>query len=203
VRAAGFVSAQPASDLVRLVAEQDVDLLLIDASPDLLRDPLIAELLARAPCDVAVLVGGEARTGPVLVPFVGAEHDWAAVELGAWAAAALDVPLLLAGPREAAGGRDASRLLASASLAVQLTLGVMAEPLLVEPGSVELIAAAADAALVIVGLSSRWRRDGLGPVREALAVEARPPVVLVKRGLRPGGLAPGESRTRFTWSIKA
>jgi hypothetical protein len=203
VRAAGFVSAQPASDLVRLVAEQDVDLLLIDASPDLLRDPLIAELLARAPCDVAVLVGGEARTGPVLVPFVGAEHDWAAVELGAWAAAALDVPLLLAGPREAAGGRDASRLLASASLAVQLTLGVMAEPLLVEPGSVELIAAAADAALVVVGLSSRWRRDGLGPVREALAVEARPPVILVKRGLRPGGLAPGESRTRFTWSIKA
>jgi DNA-binding SARP family transcriptional activator len=203
VRAAGFVSAQPASDLVRLAAEQDVDLVLIDASPDLLRDPMIAELLARAPCDVAVLVGGEARTGPVLVPFVGAEHDWAAVELGAWAAAALDVPLLLAGPREAAGGRDASRLLASASLAVQLTLGVMAEPLLVEPGSVELLAAATDAALVVVGLSSRWRRDGLGPVREALAVEAPPPVVLVKRGLRPGGLAPGESRTRFTWSIKA
>jgi hypothetical protein len=40
-------------------------------------------------------------------------------------------------------------------------------------------------------------------VRETLAVEARPPVMLVKRGLRPGGLAPRESRTRFTWSIKA
>ena len=202
VRAAGFVSSQPASDLVRLAAEQDVDLVLIDASRDLLRDPMIAELLARAPCDVAVLVGDEARAGPVLVPFVGAEHDWAAVELGAWAAAALEVPLLLAGPREGAGGRDASRLLASASLAVQLTLGVMAEPLLVEPGPGELLAAAADASLVVVGLSSRWRSDGLGPVREALAVEARPPVVLVKRGLRPGGLAPRESRTRFTWSIK-
>jgi DNA-binding SARP family transcriptional activator len=203
VRAAGFVSAQPASDIVRLAAEQDVDLLLIDASPDLLRDPLIAELLARAPCDVAMVVGDKARTGPVLVPFVGAEHDWAAVELGAWAAAALEVPLLLAGPRAGASGGDASRLLAHASLAVQLTLGVMAEPLLVEPGPAELVAAAAEAAFMVVGLNTRWRRDGLGPVREALAVEARPPVVLVKRGLRPGGLAPGESRTRFTWSIKA
>ena len=203
VRAAGFVSAQPASDLVRLAAEQDVDLVLIDASADLLRDPMIAELLARAPCDVAMVVGNEARAGPVLVPFVGAEHDWAAVELGAWAAAALEVPLLLAGPREGASGRDASRLLANASLAVQLTLGVMAEPLLVEPGPAELLAAAAAAGLVVVGLNNRWRRDGLGPVREALAIEARPPVVLVKRGLRPGGLAPGGSRTRFTWSIRA
>jgi nucleotide-binding universal stress UspA family protein len=164
---------------------------------------MLAELLARAPCDVAVLVGDETRPGPVLVPFVGAEHDWAAVELGAWAAAALDVPLLLAGPREAAGGGDASRLLASASLAVQLTLGVMVEPLLIEPDPAALLAAAADAALVVVGLTDRWRRDGLGPVRETLAVEARPPVMLVKRGLRPGGLAPRESRTRFTWSIKA
>src|SRR6266571_4734651 len=57
VRAAGFVSAQPASDLVRLAAEQDVDLLLIDASPDLRSDPMIAELLARAPCDIAMVVG--------------------------------------------------------------------------------------------------------------------------------------------------
>src|SRR5713101_4828797 len=203
VRAAGFVSAQPASDLVRLATEQDVDLVLIDASPDLLRDPMLAELLARAHCDVAVVVGEKPRAGPVLVPFVGAEHDWAAVELGAWAAAALEVPLLLAGPRDGASGRDASRLLASASLAVQLTLGVMVEPLLVEPGARELLAAAADAALVVVGLTGRWRRDGLGPVREALAVEARPPVVLVKRGLRPGGPAPRASRTRFTSSIKA
>ena len=203
VRAVGYVSAEPANDLVRLATEQDVDLVLVDGSPELLRDPLLAELLAHAPCDVAVVVGRELRPGPVVVPFVGAEHDWAAVELGAWAAGALDVPLLLAGPREGSDGRDASRLLASASLAVQLTLGVMAEPLLVEPGPDALLATAGNAALVVVGLTERWRTDGLGPVRETLAVEARPPVVLVKRGLRPGGLAPPEGQTRFTWSIKA
>jgi hypothetical protein len=27
------------------------------------------------------------------------------------------------------------------------------------------------------------------------------PVVLVRRGVRPGGLAPDETLTRFTWSL--
>src|SRR5262249_48911991 len=105
-RAAAFVSAEPAGDLVHLAAEQGGDLVLVDGPSGLLTDTLPAELLARAPCDVAVVIGDEIRTGPVLVPFVGADHDWAAVELGAWAAGALDVPLLLAGPSQSAEGRD-------------------------------------------------------------------------------------------------
>jgi nucleotide-binding universal stress UspA family protein len=133
------------------------------------------------------------------VPFVGAEHDWASAELGAWVARAQGVPLWLAGP----GGedRDASRLLANASLAVQRALGVAAQPLLLERGVEALVRAADDAGLVVVGLSHRWRKEGLGSVRAALASEARPPVLLVRRGLRPGGLAPRESLTRFTWSL--
>jgi DNA-binding SARP family transcriptional activator len=202
-RAAAFVSAVPADDIVRFAVEQDVDLVLVDGSDALLRDPTLASLLARSPCDVAVFVGAGLGEGPVLVPFVGAEHDWAAVEVAAWVAGALEASLVLAGPREGASGRDASRLLANASLAIQRTLGVVAEPLLVEPGAEPLLATAADAALVVVGLTDRWQREGLGDVREALATSARPPVVLVKRGLRPSGLAPRESRTRFTWSIRA
>jgi nucleotide-binding universal stress UspA family protein len=196
-----FVSRAPADDIVRLAAEQDVDLVLVDGSADLLRDAALARLLANAPCDVAVVVGTAPRPGPVLVPFVGAEHDWAAVELAAWLAAALDVSLVLAGPGRSALGRDASRLLASASLAVQRTLGVAAEPLLVEPGAGPLLAAAEEAALVVVGLTDRWRTRGLGDVRARLATDARVPVVLVRRGLRPGGLAPRAGRTRFTWSL--
>jgi hypothetical protein len=175
---------------------------LVDGSPALLGDPVVADLLARAPCDVAVVVGTEMRPGPVLVPFVGAEHDWTAVELAAWVAGALDVSLVLAGPREGSSGRDASRLLANASLAVQRTLGVAAEPLLLEPGPAALLAAAEDAALVVIGLTDRWRKKGLGEVRAALAGAAKTPVVLVRRGLRPGGLAPSQSLTRFTWSLK-
>ena len=47
----------------------------------------------------------------------------------------------------------------------------------------------------------RWRQDGLGPMRPALSRDARPPTLLVRKGLRPGGLAPPESLTRFTWSL--
>jgi hypothetical protein len=124
---------------VRMAVELDCDLILIDAPAELLESPVLDAILADAPCDVAALVGGEPRPGPLLVPFVGAEHDWSAIELGAWLADAWQVPLRLAGP--SLQGRDASRLLASTSLAVQHAYGVAAEPLLLAPGAEELVRA--------------------------------------------------------------
>ena len=138
----------------------------------------------------------------MLVPFGGGEHDWAAVELGAWMAAATGEGLRLAGPRPArSAGRDASRLLADASLAVQRTTGIAAEPALVDSGPGGLLAAAAGATAVVVGLSPRWRREGLGDARRALVADPRCPVLVVHRGLRPSGIAPREAATRFTWSL--
>jgi hypothetical protein len=143
--------------------------------------------------------------GPVLVPFGGVAHDWAAVELGAWLAKALAVPLRLVGAAAVpeAGKRDASRLLSHASLAIERALGVASEPLLVPPGEQGILEASTDAGLLVVGLSTRWHREGLGPARLALAREASSPVLFARRGLRPGGLAPRASLTRFTWSIRA
>jgi hypothetical protein len=199
-RAAAFVSSDPASDAVRMAAELDCDLLLVDAPPELLDNRVLQALLASAPCDVAALIGSDPSPGPLLVPFVGAEHDWTAIELAAWLAGAWEVPLRLAGP--SLEGRDASRLLASASLAVQRALGVAAEPLLLAPEPDELVRAARAAALVVAGLSDRWQKEGLGKTRAALAQTDASPVLLVRRGLRPGGLAPRESLTRFTWSVR-
>jgi DNA-binding SARP family transcriptional activator len=201
-RTACFTTRNAAEDAVRLATEQEADLLLFAGDREPLEDQVIRAVLAGAPCDVGVLVGREDAVGlgPVLVPFGGSEHDWTAIELGAWLAGALNAPLRLAGPREKE--RDASRLLASASLATQRAFGVTAEPLLFEPGPEGLVSAADEAALVVVGLTERWQRDGLGPVRAALAADARPPVLLARSGLRPGGLAPRESLTRFTWSIR-
>ncbi len=201
VRAAAFTSLTPGADLARVAVEQEADLLLVDAPERLLEDGRLLALLDDAPCDVAVLVGEEPGPGPVLVPFTGVEHDWAAVELGAWLARARATPLVLAGSAVGGDGRDASRLLASASLAVQRALGVDAEPHLVEPTPDALVEAARDAGVVAMGLTDRWRRDGVGRTRTALAASPHHPTLLVRRGLRPGGLAPHGNETRFTWTL--
>jgi DNA-binding SARP family transcriptional activator len=209
-RTASFTSTSPGTELARLATELDVDLLLVDAPEDLLvsgaPDEQLAALLAETPCDVAVLVAREeAPHGPVLVPFGGAEHDWAAVELGAWFAHATRTPLRLAGAAAAPeqGRRDASRLLSHGALAVQRVLGISAEPLLTPAGEDGMLEASRDAGLLVVGLSTRWHHEGLGPARLRLAKEAVAPVLFVRRGLRPGGLAPPATLTRFTWSIRA
>jgi DNA-binding SARP family transcriptional activator len=82
-RAATFVSSAPARDVSRLALEQDVDLILLEATPDELARGSVELLRSSSPCNVAVLVARKRGPGPVLVPFVGAEHDWAAVELAA------------------------------------------------------------------------------------------------------------------------
>lgn len=201
VRTAAFTTASRGDDLVRLTVEQDVDLLVVDGPHDL-GTAVIEKVLTRAPCDVAVHVTRDHSlpTGPVVVLFGGGEHDWAAIEVGAWIAGARDAALKVAGPAQGRE-RDASRSLASASLAVQRGLGIAAEPLLVAPSDQAVLAAVADAAIVVAGLPERWKRKGLGRVRTVLAKSARPPVLLVRRGLRPGGLAPRESLTRFTWTL--
>ncbi len=211
-RAAAFTSAEAGSDLARLASDQDADLVLLDAPAGFLDGGRlgghIGVILDSASCDVGILVAREetlhvAPDRPLLVPFGGAEHDWAAVELAAWIVRATGSSLRLVG-REAdlgSGERDASRLLASASLLVQRTVRVPTEPLLVAPGREGILGAATGAALLVFGLSDRWRREGLGETRLAIAKDAPVPTLLVRKGLRPGGLAPDGTMTRFTWSL--
>jgi DNA-binding SARP family transcriptional activator len=201
-RSVAFTSAEPGDDLVRLTLEQDVDLAVVDGNPAFDPSPEVERLLLRAPCDVAVHVGRDRGLGdgPVLVLFAGGDHDWAAAEIGAWLALARDTTLQIAGPEEGRD-RDSSRVLASASLALQRVFGLTAEPVLLQPVEEDVLAAAAEAAIAVVGLPERWRRDGLGRIRGALAAKADRPVLLVRRGLRPGGLAPRASLTRFTWTL--
>jgi len=209
-RAAVFTTGDPAGEVVRLVTANDVELVLLDAPSGLDADRLpsdVASILEHSPADVGVLSGStidlEVGAG-VFVPFGGGEHDWAALEVGALLASALGASVRLIGTKADArrGQRDASRLLADASLAVQRAIGVETRPLLAEPSEDALVAAVGDATLVVVGISPRWRREGIGVTRRALMRRAGPPVMLVHRGPRPSALAPRDARTRFSWTIE-
>jgi DNA-binding SARP family transcriptional activator len=203
-RTAAFSSPEPGDDVVRLASQEGVELLLVDTARSLLGGEARV-VLEQAPCDVALLVktGGSLRSGPIVVPFGAANNDWAALELGAWVAQTTGSHLRLIGAAgdDREGGRDASRLLADASLIVQRCCGVVAEPLLASPGREGVVALAEGAGLLVVGLSDRWRQEGLGRVRSELAETPPAPTVFVRRGPRPGGLAPAETRTRFSWSL--
>jgi DNA-binding SARP family transcriptional activator len=203
-RTAAFSSPKPGDDVVRLASQEGVELLLVDTGRSLLGGEARV-VLEQAPCDVALLVetGGSLRSGPIVVPFGAANNDWAALELGAWVAQTTGSHLRLIGAAadDREGGRDASRLLADASLIVQRCCGVVAEPLLASPGREGIVALAEGAGLLVVGLSERWRQEGLGRVRGELAEAPPAPTVFVRRGPRPGGLAPAETRTRFSWSL--
>jgi DNA-binding SARP family transcriptional activator len=202
-RTAAFSSPDAGEDVARLASQECIELVLMDTGDAELEAPA-ATVLERAPCDVALVVraSGQPGAGAVVVPFGAGAHDWAALELGAWFAGAAGAPLRLVGAADGRKrGRDASRLLADASLIVQRTAGIVAEPVLTESGPAGVAEAAAGSAVLIVGLSERWREEGLGRARGELA--SRPPTatVFVRRGARPGGLAPAETRTRFSWSM--
>jgi DNA-binding SARP family transcriptional activator len=189
-RTAAFTSSDPADDLSRLAAEQDAELVLSGPLPS---PP------AGVACDFALAPRPELRLhagGPVLVPFGGGREEWAAVELGAWLARAHGVGLRLLGAQGGEEGRDASRVLAGASIALQRFAGTAAEPVIVPAGADGILAQ--DGSLIVAALPT----GDLGPTREELIVRTEIPLLLVRGGLRPSGLAPARTLTRFSWSLE-
>jgi DNA-binding SARP family transcriptional activator len=208
-RVAVFTTLDVPGDIVRLASPSEVGLVLLDAPSGTDGERLpggLAAILESSPADVGVLstpTSGSGGAG-MFVPFGGGEHDWAALELGARLASATGGSLSLVGTKaeSSSGRRDASRLLADASLATQRVVGVEARPVLAEPTEDALVSSVESAALVVAGISPRWRGEGIGAMRRALVRRARPPVLIVHRGPRPSVLAPREARTHFTWTLE-
>jgi DNA-binding SARP family transcriptional activator len=203
-RVAAYVAGNPGDEAARFAAEHNADLLLVDATSDLVADGRPSDrldvLLERVPCDVGLLVSKTApAAGPVVTPFGGLEHDWSAIEIAARLAGALRTSLRLLGTEAdpALGRRDASRLLARASLLVQQVVGIVTEPMLVPAGREGVLDGARDARLLVIGLSERWRTEGIGSVRLSVAEGANAPTLFV----RGSGRTPAETMTRFTWTL--
>ena len=167
MRVAAFTSTSPGEDIVRLATEHAVDLVLTDVAGD---NPLggdVAAVVGAVSCDVALQVGGApafAPDKPVLVPF-GALSTTGLRSSSAPGSRARTAGLALLGSASRRHRRDASRLLADASLLVQRTAGVAAEPRLSGASLDELVGAAENAALLVIGLSDRWREEGVGEFR--------------------------------------
>lgn len=190
VRTATFTSDNPGDDLARLASEQQAELLVVsdwEAVP------------GQAPCDVALAPRSDltfAPSDPVLVPFGGRREEWAALELGAWIARSHGLPLRLLGVESSGARRDATRLLASASLALQRFAATTAEPVIVQPGADGILSQRAS--LVVASLPA----ERLDATRQALIDRAAVPLLLVRPGLRPSGLAPDRTLTQFSWSLR-
>jgi len=208
-RAAAITSASSGSDVSKLAARDDVALVLIDGRRPMLGSGIpregVGEVLRSSPGDVAVLVAREgARVAPgpgavVAVPFGGARHDWVALEIAAAICSATGASLRLIGSR-GDGNRDASTLLENATMLVRNFVGVEAESVLADPGREGILQAVEGAELVFIGLSDRWRQEGLGETRRAIARAAPAPIVFVRAGERTGELEPSADLSRFGWS---
>jgi Kef-type K+ transport system membrane component KefB len=211
-RGVALTSANPGADLLRIVEREPVDLVIAEGRRRLIGQgiPLgdATPVLEQAPCDVAMLVAREGAAidlGPessVVVPFGGAEHDWAALELASWLGASTGAALRLLGAAGQTEERPAvTRMLADAGLLVQRATGVATEPMVVSGGRESIVSATGEADLLVVGLSDRWRQEGLGPTRAEIARAAPAPVLFVRRGTREGVFAPKASLTEFKWSM--
>jgi DNA-binding SARP family transcriptional activator len=198
MRVAAFTSANPAPDILRLADAYDAELVLLDSPVD--------ALIERSTADLAVAVGTSvdwSKGSGVFVPFGGGEYEWAALELAAWLASAVDVtlPLVGVGADPASGRRDASRLLANASVAVQRLVGIDAMSVFAEASADALADALAPATLVVLGMPRR-PATGRTALRDVVVEKIAMPTLLLYAGSRPGGLAPRDVRTRFSWSLE-
>src|SRR6266576_3623095 len=198
-RSVALTSILPGQDYVRLANEEEVDLIMLDGRRPLLGGGVprgsVGQVLDQAACDVAVPVERKDTPTldaehPVMTPFGGGDHDWAALELAAWISSSTGAPLQLLGAASGNGEGDASSVLQSASLVVQQLAGVTTESVLVDLRNGGILAATEGAGLLVVGLSDRWRDEGLGPVRSEIAKSANAPTLFVRRGTRPGALGP-------------
>ena len=211
-RAVAFTSTDIGRDLAKLADREDVDLVLLDGRRPLRGDGVprgeVGSILRRAPSDVAVLVAREDAVvapgpdAPLVVPFGGAEHDWAALELGAWLAASTGAPLRLLGRHRRGRGRGRRQPPARPPPRCWFSASSASPPSRCWPSRVATGSWRPRRApgCWSSGSPTAGARRASGPSAARSPRAAPAPILFVRRGLRPGALAPRTDVTQFTWS---
>jgi hypothetical protein len=78
---------------------------------------------------------------------------------------------------------------------LQRITSTQAEPVLVRAGAAGILSVPGSA--IVASLSA----GGLDTTRRAVAKGTSVPLLYVRAGLKPGGLAPERTLTRFSWSL--
>jgi len=171
------VGPDPSLELIRLVERRGAGMLLLGSHQAYLGyrplGGIAGELLDKASCDVAVLVGSGTHrrvgSGPVGVWYRGEPADFAALDLAASLARGYGRPLRVVSP-----------------VAVELpVLGVEIEAIvLAEPSIAHALEAVEGTAVMVVAPAGVL--DGVLPaLREAVIERVSVPVLVVKGGIRP------------------
>ncbi len=171
------VGPDPSLELIRLVERRGAGMLLLGSHQAYLGyrplGGIAGELLEKAPCDVAVLVGAgthrDVGLGPVGVWYRGEPADFAALDLAASLARGYGRPLRVISP-----------------IPVELpVLGVDVEPIvLIEPSVAHALEAVEGTAVMVVAPAGVL--DGVLPaLREAVIERVSVPVLVVRGGTRP------------------
>ena len=190
IRTAVFLSLTPGVDLGRLAAEQDVDLLLADAPDGLLEDARVLALLEQAPCDVGVVVGTARPRRPGPRPLRGRR-----ARLGGGRARSVARPQRRqrsSGSRAPPPAPSGSRRGPAARERVDRACSARSASPPSRCSSSRRRRRSSRRppvrGIVVVGLTDRWRHEGLGRARTALATRADGATILV-RARRPAGRA--------------
>ncbi len=204
-RVAGFRFSAPAQDVVRFALQQDVALILVDGSVSLASPAsMVSELLASADCDVVVSVSEHRdrhrqRAAGALrrrENTTGRRWSWLHISLAGWTIRSFWRVRTLErarckpsacgglGHHSAYGGRDSR---AGHDL----------------PGRSRRGARRSRCSHDRSRASTRYRSEGLGPIRETIVREAGVPALVVRQGRRPGLFASPDRLTQFRWSISA
>ena len=213
-RVAVFTTARWSDDVVRLADDARVDLALLPLpepgrrTAQRLPAP-VAEVLAAAPCDVALVAPRATTEGGA--PATCWWRSAAATMTGRRSRSPRGSPR----PRVAPCASPVPRATMQADAATRAgssrsrrspcrsSSASSRSPSSSTPPPRPCWAPPRTASLLVLPFPDTWQADGLGRFRAAVVARRVGPVLLVRSGRRPGGLTPPDGLTRYSWSSPA